>query len=1188
MSKRSFLIVLITIVLAGISFASQKTNDKDLIIVDSKYETILRANDLPYLWRSINYIIVKWDKEQKNIVKNTSIPIQTIAVNVDKTKTFYIFELREDQAIPHEWRNLIRFQKGRDVILEIEISRAEKWMEKGYDGISLQLPEQQWAKQKVLIPFSCGYNALIDDLLSRTSANQWLDWEEKMTGLESVDIGGTNYTVSTRYSPALFNGQINAKAYDFALQQAQSWHYGANIEEDPYTYSAQTWKNLVLTIPGQTAPSDIVIISAHYDDVPSSGNAPGADDNMSGSATLFEAARLLRQFRFQRTIKIIFFTGEEQGLIGSGAYVNDHPTSSILGVVNLDMYAYDSDNDRCFEIHAGTMTSSHDIAYCFEDSMTAYSLNLLNDFLTSSSTGGSDHASFWNKGVGAIEILENSQTNNQPQGCGSTDWNPYYHTSSDTIANFDMPFVYDVSRAGLATIAAMAIPIEACFTTAPVLTATPGLLQVQLDWTAVTGANTYRVYRSTQGCQGQWVELTETASLTYTDTSITGGTTYFYYVEAVHSDGFCVSAMSNCATATPPACTSCAAYQAGSAAITQITGGDADTFPDNCETATTQVTVENIGSGTAVNTQVTVTSAEPFVSITTPMPIDAGDITVGSTANVSFDYDIGPGSNKATCMEAGTFAISVQAQGQTPAADDTFDFTFEVDGTSGDITWEFEPLTGLEGWTVEQGTWVLSSARVNTGGSTRSVHSSQSLNEQCDVMLSPEIIANSTTQLTIPNWYAIEPQSAATWYDRANVHIIDTATSNRTLVNPLSGKLYQTGTFFDWGTACDIFTEAGWAGNNTGNFWGNSVFDLSAFDGQKIQIELKYMTDQLASEEGVYVDDISITDVIAAGCDMQSDTCTPMPILQPYNNQKPTVDDSGSPKAANGIIDTDETVSLVSTMENVGTLIATTVTGVLSTSDPITIDQPNASYPDIDTGAHQSCTSCYSITAPAANRPSVHWDIDVTENISAAGYGPVPYNYTYHIGESFADVNIIYEYFIETIFHNNITSGCTATNFCPNINVSRDQMAKFLCLSMEKSTAGSCTTAACTEFFDDVPATNLFCSFIEAIKNAGITGGCQANPPLYCPSSMTQRDAMAKFVCVAMEVSNPGSCPTSACSGIFDDVTSGNIFCSFIEGLYNAGVVSGCQTSPLLYCPGINVQRLQMAKFLALGFGLNL
>ena len=48
-------------------------------------------------------------------------------------------------------------------------------------------------------------------------------------------------------------------------------------------------------------------------DMPFTGSAPGADDNGSGSAALLTAANIMSRYRFQRTIRFVFFTGEEQG-----------------------------------------------------------------------------------------------------------------------------------------------------------------------------------------------------------------------------------------------------------------------------------------------------------------------------------------------------------------------------------------------------------------------------------------------------------------------------------------------------------------------------------------------------------------------------------------------------------------------------------------------------------------------------------------------------------------------------------------------------------------------------------------------------------------------------------------------------------------------------------------------------------
>ncbi|OGF58608.1 MAG: hypothetical protein A2Y62_08055 [Candidatus Fischerbacteria bacterium RBG_13_37_8] len=86
------------------------------------------------------------------------------------------------------------------------------------------------------------------------------------------------------------------------------------------------------------------------------------------------------------------------------------------------------------------------------------------------------------------------------------------------------------------------------------------------------------------------------------------------------------------------------------------------------------------------------------------------------------------------------------------------------------------------------------------------------------------------------------------------------------------------------------------------------------------------------------------------------------------------------------------------------------------------------------------------MTAPSANCSATHWDFDVTEQVAADDYGPVSFDYTYHVGESFNDVPASYMFYayFETLLHSGVTAGCTASTYCPNNNVTRAQMVKFL------------------------------------------------------------------------------------------------------------------------------------------------
>lgn len=253
---------------------SKDAAQKNLIAVDIKWANALKNNNMSYIWKTFNYIIVEWSTAQQNTMKSYNIPFQVLASNIKDEQAFYIFELRDDQKVPAEWNSKILYRNQKDILVEMSPDSIDKWIDKGYHPIRLFHNDYFLKDEPTLIPFNCAYNAIINDLLGRTNQNQWVDWDEKLSGVDSVVLGGTTYTINRRQSINLFNGDINARAYDFLLWQGQQYHYGSNIEEDPYVASGNNWKNLIFTIPGQTTPADIVVISAHLDDAPSSGIAP--------------------------------------------------------------------------------------------------------------------------------------------------------------------------------------------------------------------------------------------------------------------------------------------------------------------------------------------------------------------------------------------------------------------------------------------------------------------------------------------------------------------------------------------------------------------------------------------------------------------------------------------------------------------------------------------------------------------------------------------------------------------------------------------------------------------------------------------------------------------------------------------------------------------------------------------------
>ena len=89
-----------------------------------------------------------------------------------------------------------------------------------------------------------------------------------------------------------------------------------------------------------------MIAGAHYDSISLDDpkNAPGADDNASGVAALLETARVLAGCHPKQGIKLVFFSNEEVGTVGSMAYVasikSSLPPAKVVGFIAVDTVAF--------------------------------------------------------------------------------------------------------------------------------------------------------------------------------------------------------------------------------------------------------------------------------------------------------------------------------------------------------------------------------------------------------------------------------------------------------------------------------------------------------------------------------------------------------------------------------------------------------------------------------------------------------------------------------------------------------------------------------------------------------------------------------------------------------------------------------------------------------------------------------
>ncbi len=225
---------------------------------------------------------------------------------------------------------------------------------------------------------------------------------------------------------------------------------GATFESLTDKFSDQ-WPNVVAEKKGRRYPDEIIIICGHLDCTSEQPLvlAPGAEDNGSGSAAAMAAARALADMDFERTLRFIVWAGEEQGLLGSEHYAQNSADlgEDIVGVVNLDMVAYDEENGQRDDSSDYTNGPSQWLAQYLVDAAHVYNVQHIFDIVLDPFAGGSDHASFWQVGYDAIFLIEGTA------GPGGLLSYPYYHTSQDTVDKLRMKLEVDCGRAGTATVA---------------------------------------------------------------------------------------------------------------------------------------------------------------------------------------------------------------------------------------------------------------------------------------------------------------------------------------------------------------------------------------------------------------------------------------------------------------------------------------------------------------------------------------------------------------------------------------------------------------------------------------------------------------------------------------------------------------------------------------------------------------
>jgi hypothetical protein len=273
--------------------------------------------------------------------------------------------------------------------------------------------------RKIVVIFSClilslsaslsAFAATVSDVVSSVSQTDYRNYLDNMLYTHTGDNRGVS-------------GAQHDLARDNIYSEFNS--FGLTSSYNPFQRNGYSGNNVVGIHQGRTRPNDIYIIGSHYDSV----SNPGADDNASGTAGVLEAARVLSGYDFEATLVFIAFDREEQGLLGSKDYAQQHAADNIIGMVSLDMIAY---NDGSNQARIYGRDSSNPFKESLADAVSAYGNGIsavINDTLDAS-----DHAPFEAKGFQAALLIEYGLWNN-----------PNFHSLND---NIDMPNYIDYSFA---------------------------------------------------------------------------------------------------------------------------------------------------------------------------------------------------------------------------------------------------------------------------------------------------------------------------------------------------------------------------------------------------------------------------------------------------------------------------------------------------------------------------------------------------------------------------------------------------------------------------------------------------------------------------------------------------------------------------------------------------------------------
>jgi|GEM_PF-381286 len=337
-------------------------------------------------------------------------------------------------------------------------------LEKGFRQLSLEriTPSQAFRSPRGLKPGSRAVDPNIAAMVSQ--------------------VNGTNLQNTVQDLQNMGERQASSGAHVAETYLVNAFNAIGGLTVSTHNFSSSYSENVIAELPGTVSPSLVYIVGAHYDSISYVGQAPGADDNASGTAAVVEIARILSQYQFKYTLRFVCFSAEELGLIGSDAYCDWLVTqgTDVGAYINQDMNAYRHVSDPYDVAFITNYSSSSLINFC-TDMYTTY-VPALGITSGSMSGGTSDHQSFTQHGYQACFPFEDLDN-----------YSPYIHTANDVIGTSanDFQLATMITQGVLASLATLASPVDLEIVHTPLADSTnaSGPYAVTADVSSLIGSN---------------------------------------------------------------------------------------------------------------------------------------------------------------------------------------------------------------------------------------------------------------------------------------------------------------------------------------------------------------------------------------------------------------------------------------------------------------------------------------------------------------------------------------------------------------------------------------------------------------------------------------------------------------------------------------------------------------------------